>query len=379
MLRYVMVLSDIHLATTFACSAVAYRDATHAPDLELARTIDAAVARARRDGAALEIVLAGDILDLDAPCGLVDIQACGRTSDIRSDVAAAVLARAILCDHPGFVLAIRRAAAAGTRVVILPGNHDAQVVLPSVREALQGAFGTEIVFRSWLHRVGPVLVEHGQQYDPLCVVTRLGAIAGDRGPRVEATAGTVSSFYGPLLFTDADPFATDPFRERRAVLSSLYGTAQRVGGAPVLRCLRELITACGDRATGPDGDWLATVAAEIAAPVSIVERHAALAAPKADLGLLYSAARGALDYGADVNARIRQAATVASDFHGARAVVVGHTHAPLRTVLPNGAVLVNAGTWAERQEANAPLGSFAWLAHDGSRLLSAEVVEVRRG
>lgn len=394
MLTYVMVLSDLHLAPTFASARAPYRDATRSPGPALARTIMEAVARAHRDRAELEIVLNGDVLDLDAPRCARDIEEGRPALDVRKEEGAVRAAIEALHAHGSFVNAVREAAWSGVQVFVLPGNHDAQVVLPGVREVLANAFsnGTRSVrdplspspfppareariqFRSWIHRSGPVLVEHGQQYDPLCVATRLGAVGG----RLEATAGTVSSFYGPALLAGADPFAIDPFVERRAIVRSLREAAVQGGGAPALRCLRELLAACAERAAGPDPAWLDAVGDEVKASRDVLERHAALAAPKAQPALLLEAARGGHDYGADVDARLRSAMTAAAGLHGAQAVVVGHTHAAMRSTLPNGSVLVNAGTWAPRPEPNAPAGSFAWLAHDGTRLLSAEVVEVRR-
>jgi len=99
-------------------------------------------------------------------------------------VAAAVLER-ILEGHPTFVDALALVLQAGREVIVLPGNHDAELQWEPVREELRevllrrlrartdGAAAQQaaarLVFRPWFHHEpGRVWIEHGGQYDPEC-------------------------------------------------------------------------------------------------------------------------------------------------------------------------------------------------------------------
>ena len=390
MVRYVLVLSDAHLAPLLSSAQMPYRSAAFAPDAALAQTIDRAVARRIREGGALEIVLAGDVFDFDAPLENCETTSCVRSVDVRTAPGAAQALRRILADHPSVLFALRRALAVGARVVILPGNHDAQLVFPEVREVLRGALrdepsaslsarfasplvATEVVFRSWSHVTadGLVVVEHGHQYDPLCTLSRLLPQDG----RTESTVGTVSSFYGPLLFEGGDPFAIDPFAERRSVLRALASSLQRSGPAAILRCTRELMAASADCPSPSAWELLADEMR--VGPRSARARHACFASKATVVDLLKAASRE-YDYGPDVEAALQRAMTVATDVHGAKVAVVGHTHAPRQVVLPNGAVMLNSGSWTPRRSPSDPVGTYAWIATDGQRVLSANVEAVRR-
>ena len=85
----------------------------------------------------------------------------------------------MLADHPTFVRALARRAAAGDRVVYVLGNHDREIHFPSVQETLRQAVlaaaraqglalepAQAIAFEPWFLRdPGVIYVEHGNQYD----------------------------------------------------------------------------------------------------------------------------------------------------------------------------------------------------------------------
>lgn len=377
--KFIMVISDAHLAPILEDDRMPYRGRAFAPDEELSHTIDRAVQIARQAGGALEIVLGGDVFDLDVPATSEEVHLCAHTIDPRTSSGGAAVLGRTLADHPAFTLALRRAIAAGARVVVLPGNHDAQLALSSPREVLRRALDTPpgaraLVFKSWCHITddGLVLVEHGHQYDPLCRVHRL--VLGREA--AEETVGTVSSFYAPLLFPHLDPFAVDPFAERRGVVASLKD-ALRVGGARgLLFCARDLLAATVDR---PATTSAAELAAEIDADPQIVGLRQQLFASKATGEELLHAALGSVDYMQSVEAAMLRAMVTATDAHGAKVAVVGHTHAPGQMRLPNGATLLNSGSWTPRRDRQQPVGSFAWIVTNGPHVVDAVVQPVLRG
>ena len=382
--HFTMVVSDVHLAPVFRSDRLPFRGPAFQPDAELSRAIDRALEIARRNQGALELVLAGDFFDLDVAQNPWDVENASRTLDVRTAAGAAKALAATLRDHPGVVLALRRALTAGTRVTIVPGNHDAQLAIPAVAAVLRASVeppptDLRLRLRPWCHITadGAVVVEHGHQYDPLCVVRRLVPHAHGDGPgdlRAEATIGTVSSFYAPLLIPGSDPFAVDPFVERRGMRAILMDALSRGGAA--IHAMRELILASADE---PEPDPTPALAAELGVDPQIVGLRRALFADKATARALLDLAQetpGA--YGRLVEHATARAMTTATDVHRARVAVVGHTHAPRRSDLPNGAVLLNSGSWTPRRSSGDPVGSFAWIVTSDGHVVDAHVEPVRR-
>ena len=366
-MNFTLILSDAHLAPIFQSERLPYRGSAFAPDAELSRTIDEAVMRAKRHNVPLEVVLAGDVFDLDVPRDGEEARRCCALFDVRTDDGGAYVLKQTLNDHLGVVLALRRALAAGAKVTVIPGNHDAQLGLSGPQAVLQQMVGGDVLFRPWCHLAagGLVLVEHGHQYDPLCTVNRLVPTA-----RTETTVGTVSSFYAPLLL-EADPFVTDPFSDRKKALATLRETVARFGATPLVRCARDLLAASLDR---PAPDDTHELAAQAAMDPQLAGLRQALFASKATI-------LEALDitgYAAKVDRAIDHAMTVATDVHGAKVAVVGHTHAPGSRQLSNGATLLNSGSWTPRRAADAPVGTFAWIVTNGRHVVSTDVLAVRR-
>ena len=369
-----LVVSDVHLAPTFDSDRLPFRSACFSPATYLSQTIDHAVAQARTARGALEIVLAGDVFDFDVPQSAEEAVVGLRLADTTAPQVAADMLHRTLLDHLPFTLALQRARHAGAHVVILPGNHDAQLGFKSTRKTLERAIGPGVIFAPWYYAAagGAVHVEHGHLYDPLCTVARL-CLENTIG--TEHTIGTVSSFYAPLLLPGLDPFVTDPFAERRSFREAMFAQ-----GLPntrsLLACMKELIVATMQGSASDDARVLAY---ELGIEPSEVHYRRAFFAPKATASEALDICRGSVDYGASVEDRTRRAMEAATAMHGAHVAVVGHTHRAGVTPLANGKVLLNSGAWTPRRTSAEPVGSYAWVTTDESgRIDHTSVKQVYR-
>jgi UDP-2,3-diacylglucosamine pyrophosphatase LpxH len=130
--RPIVVVSDVHLGHR-QCDDVA-RD--------LARLV------AEHPGH--EIILNGDTFNLSCD---------------RRDVDPGASAAAMIAAHPALRDALARHAAAGDRLTIVAGNHDADVTAPAVATALGAAVGGDLDVEPWFLTRQGVHIEHGQLYD----------------------------------------------------------------------------------------------------------------------------------------------------------------------------------------------------------------------
>ena len=372
MLRHTLILSDVHLTTLVRDRPdgwLAYRRPELAPDELLARVIKDAHAEARRQFAFFELILAGDLFDLDAP------PACGDASAAsfvvcRSDAGAECGIGQAFADHPAVVQALASVLADGTsRVVFVPGNHDAQLAFLGVRRAIVQALGAQnapgrLLFRSWFHRSQDrrIIVEHGHQYDPLCVMERMFALVGPDGQAVlENTVGSVGTHFGQSLFGLMNPYASDPFEMAAGgarALRACIGRAasDRALGAGAFAAFRELVLVGTEEpdAVGQDA-WLAFVARETGASRVELERHLALWAPKANAGDLARAATRTYDYGAEVASRLSSSMHAIADIYDrTQAVVAGHTHEPYVYTDEAGRVFANPATGRRPRAPTSP-------------------------
>lgn len=365
-----MILSDVHLST-LSSSGPVHRgpDAAALVDRCLANAVDQTSWRAFAERVPLEIVLAGDIFDLDAPS--LDASEPELRARRAEDGAAIMMTR-ILAAHPTVVAALQRAIGRGQRVAILPGNHDSQLNLSSVRTLLAQALSSadwltgghadgRIAFRCWFH-VTPdgILVEHGHQYDPIC---RMRSVLPHVGPdgrlHLEQTVGTVATHHVASIFPDVDPFAVDPMKVLPAAPASMMldQLKRPESAAAVAACARELLTVGDPVAIDSVIDpMIAEAAAETRLRIPILARHYDLAAPKSDAAFLAHAASGGYDYGRDVDRRLRTAMRASADLYSVRAVVSGHTHDPFLERDRAGRVFANAGHWSP--STRGPIGTF---------------------
>ncbi|APR78018.1 Hypothetical protein A7982_03365 [Minicystis rosea] len=202
-MRHTVAISDIHLCEIEPTDGLwmRYRQAPFTPDRELAAMLDALRARVGKDK--LSLVLNGDVFDFDAP-RVID----GRTvfHDLPRTAEHALPAlHGILDDHPEFVAALGRVLAEGHEVVFISGNHDVQLTLPEIREALAARLADaagdgaprasvleRIVFRAWFHETTDgILLEHGHQYDAYCSYRTPMAPFGPDSKEIQPTMGSL--------------------------------------------------------------------------------------------------------------------------------------------------------------------------------------------
>ena len=107
------------------------------------------------------LVINGELFDLDRVVG-------EKRAGIGSGQAAARVAR-ILDEFPGVTAGLQGWLARGGRIVWLPGNHDAEICLPSVRQELRNRLEStagSIQFEDQAYSENGVHIEHGHQHDP---------------------------------------------------------------------------------------------------------------------------------------------------------------------------------------------------------------------
>ena len=369
-----LVVSDVHLAPVFDSDRLPFRSACFSPAAYLSQTIDHAVAYAQKTRSDLEIVLDGDVFDFDVPQSAEEAARGLRLVDATTPVVATDVLHRTLLDHLSFTLALQRAVRAGARLIVLPGNHDAQLGFASVQELLKRVIGPGVTFAPWYYAAadGAVHVEHGHLYDPLCAVSRLCL---ENVTNTERTIGTVSSFYAPLLFPGVDPFVSDPFAERRSFREAMI--AQGLPGTrALLACMKELLVASAQSHAAPDD--ARALAFALGVEPSEVDYRRSFFAPKASASEVLDICRGSIDYGASVEERTRRAMEAATTMHGAQVAVVGHTHRPGASALANGSVLLNSGAWTPRRTGAEAVGSYAWITTSEGRVEDASVKQVYR-
>lgn len=166
----IVVISDLHLGGTYADPGkgkLGFRMCTETA--KLARFIGEL---AQTRGLNLELVINGDFLDFlaeewdgDAPWAafVADAERARERLLVMMERDSAVFA------------ALRELLTAGHAVTLLVGNHDLELSLPPVRQALEqrvnpagGRF--KYIYDGEAYSVGPVLIEHGNRYDSWNVV-----------------------------------------------------------------------------------------------------------------------------------------------------------------------------------------------------------------
>lgn len=129
----------------------------------------------------IELVLNGDIFDFDSVMAVparpeFPVSWLERRRGLNAEEPKSRFKiRTILADHPVFVAALREFLLKGHRIVFVAGNHDLELLWPSVqREIVQRLDLPEEVrqnvrFADWFYiSNGDTLIEHGHQYDAYC-------------------------------------------------------------------------------------------------------------------------------------------------------------------------------------------------------------------
>lgn len=181
---HTLVVSDLHL-TEFEAQDPSrplwkrHKHADLALDDSFARLLEAV--RSRIPGE-IELILNGDTFDFDAVLALPPhppwpVSWLERRRGLApEEPRSRFKLHAILRDHPVAVRALREWVLAGHRLVVVVGNHDAELYWPKVREDLCAALDLPpdrreaVRFCEWCYLSnGDTLVEHGNQYDAYCV------------------------------------------------------------------------------------------------------------------------------------------------------------------------------------------------------------------
>lgn len=164
--RSVYVISDLHLGGAYPDPKRpgdrGFRICTHSADV--ATFIGRLTAKPVEP--AVELVINGDLVDF-----LAESDGGSTWSPFTMDPAVAVRKfQAIAGRDPNIFSALKDFLAKGHKLVLLLGNHDIELSLPAVRQALVeliGARGRNFVFLydGEAYRTGDALIEHGNRYD----------------------------------------------------------------------------------------------------------------------------------------------------------------------------------------------------------------------
>lgn len=359
-MRSTLVISDIHLCPVDRRSEClsAHRRPENQPDASVALLLDTAIAKG-----ASEIVLNGDVFDFD-------------TSDCvhRTPRDLAGYLDATLTDHMRVLATLGRAVRSGVTLTFVGGNHDAALAYPDVRQTLASRIAragsvpnTGVQFRTWLHRTPDgIVIEHGHVYDPLCVQlhpseTTIGAVIARR----------VNDVLPCLNPHDSNPTAMHTQQYLTALKCAMQDGSERLLETVVAsaQAIRELSSVAPYR----DAHTLAACAAEeTGISASMLLDHAALFSPKLCLrDLLEDDAWHTHTHGPDTIQRQKDAADQIAVLHGARAVVMGHTHTPQGERLAR-TWFGNSGAWASEAGVAGPnrdaAGHFVWIESDGEHM-----------
>ena len=276
-------------------------------------------ARAQRAEQPPRLILLGDTLDFTM------VEVGGRRLDRSATGALARLDR-IAAAHPKVFAALAALAGDGVRIELVPGNHDLELLVDGVLDAVRDLVapaGVLVRHERGVRVPGVLWAEHGQQ---LHALNRVRGLAGgrDRAPR-------------PPLGTHLGEFVL-------AASERLGAPAQ--GPPPALGEFAARLRAAGPRAAAvtPAGARLALAAA----------RH-----PRQAIGTLR--ARGG-DEPYDV-AAARSAATEPL-------LVLGHTHRPADIALGGGRRYLNTGTWSSMGAGDAPQMTFVEVRDGAAELLA---------
>lgn len=188
------VVSDLHLSMGRPPRERNYkRLESFFYDAHFARFVDHILRERRRRGRRVTLILGGDVFDFltvtEVPtraeaqqCGIVVTGALKRVGLSSTSRHVTWKLERIVEGHPKFFDALGRLLADGNRLVIMAGNHDAELYWSRVRSTLYDAIldavervapeadpedaAARIEYRQWFyHEPGRIYFEHGNQYE----------------------------------------------------------------------------------------------------------------------------------------------------------------------------------------------------------------------
>jgi UDP-2,3-diacylglucosamine pyrophosphatase LpxH len=182
--RDLVVVSDLHLGRGFKPSTRRYhRLETFFYDDDFRSFCRWLCREAAGRGVPFTLVMAGDVFDLlriepEPVPGARGVER--RFGPPMTAALAARLVADVLAGHPVFPEALADVLDAGHEVVLLPGNHDAELQWPPVQDEVRRAVAERLAargegsgaaerlrFQPWFHHEpGRIWIEHGCQYDP---------------------------------------------------------------------------------------------------------------------------------------------------------------------------------------------------------------------
>lgn len=133
-------------------------------------------------GHKIELILNGDIFDFDSVMSLpnkpiykIDWIETRRGLYPQQEKSLFKI-KIILEEHKPFVEALSQFIKNGNKLVIIPGNHDVELLFPAVQKKIREALDLnaneeqQVSFPNWFYiSNGDTLVEHGHQQDPYCI------------------------------------------------------------------------------------------------------------------------------------------------------------------------------------------------------------------
>lgn len=184
-LRRLFVISDLHIGGAYPAAS----DDPQSRGFRVCTRVDRLTSFVNglprlTERQAVELVINGDFVDFlaetSSPTATATsaAAAAGEASWVpfveSGADAAAVFSRLAARDAPLFD-ALRDFLRSGGRLTLMLGNHDIELSLPAVRRELENVldgFGRDLhfVYDGQAYSVGPVLIEHGNRYDPWNVV-----------------------------------------------------------------------------------------------------------------------------------------------------------------------------------------------------------------
>ncbi len=381
--RYLLIVSDLHLSEGWDDRTK--RLSRHEDfyfDTSFARFLATHAEQATQHGHRLRLIIPGDLVDFlqvttvppgDSVDGAPITDRDHRFGLGTSPGHTCWKLRRIISGHWIFFDALARFVAEGHEIVVLPGNHDIEWVIPRVQATFvseltarfpaagKGGIGERVRFLPWFYlEPGLIYVEHGHQYDALNSFDYFLHPYLPDG-RIDLPAG---SFFVRYLFNQVEvvfPFA-DNMKPASAFLCWALKRWEGWRNLPTyLRFFRETLKKAGPL----DPSWqallerkqaeaLRALQVETGLPADALQALKALWVPSAihhlsrwRLGLRFFSQ-------ADAGEPLTATADHISDLLAVRYVVFGHTHvADLQPLSrQRGAEYVNSGTWTRVFAAN---------------------------